>query len=84
MPASHGRSRRSGIAPSLLWDGRAAHPVLINVDDPERLKPIDPASCDGVGLTRTEFLFHGRDGFPDEETQFAATGRSWNGLKAAQ
>jgi phosphoenolpyruvate-protein phosphotransferase (PTS system enzyme I) len=44
--------------------------VLINIDDPERLAAIDPASCDGVGLTRTEFLFHGTSGFPDEQTQF--------------
>lgn len=44
--------------------------VLINVDDPERLVAIDPASCDGVGLTRTEFLFHGTDGLADEDAQF--------------
>ena len=44
--------------------------VLINVDDPERLSAVDPASCDGIGLTRTEFLFHEDQGFPDEGTQF--------------
>ncbi|WP_333832688.1 putative PEP-binding protein [Rubrimonas sp.] len=47
--------------------------VLINVDDPGLLDALDPAICDGVGLTRTEFLFEG--GAPDEETQFRAYAR---------
>jgi phosphotransferase system enzyme I (PtsI) len=45
--------------------------VYINIDDPRRLASLDAASCDGVGLTRTEFLFHGPSGLPDEETQLA-------------
>ena len=44
--------------------------VYINVEDPEQLTNIDPADCDGIGLVRTEFLFHGVQGLPDEETQF--------------
>ncbi|HEX5794490.1 MAG TPA: phosphoenolpyruvate-utilizing N-terminal domain-containing protein, partial [Geminicoccaceae bacterium] len=40
--------------------------VLLNVDDPAALRELDPAHCDGIGLTRTEFLFHGRE-LPDEE-----------------
>jgi phosphotransferase system enzyme I (PtsI) len=43
--------------------------VYVNVDDPLLLGELDPAHCDGIGLTRTEFLFHG-DGLPDEETQY--------------
>lgn len=43
--------------------------VLINVAEPEELDAIDPAICDGVGLTRTEFLFHSGAGLPDEDTQ---------------
>jgi phosphotransferase system enzyme I (PtsI) len=35
------------------------------------LATLDPGHCDGVGLTRTEFLFRGGD-LPDEETQFRA------------
>jgi phosphoenolpyruvate-protein phosphotransferase (PTS system enzyme I) len=30
---------------------------------------LDPASCDGIGLVRTEFLFHGGE-LPDEESQY--------------
>ena len=43
--------------------------VLLNVDDPSRLAGVDPSYCDGIGLTRTEFLFHRTAGLPDEETQ---------------
>ena len=43
--------------------------VLLNVDDPTALAGVDPSHCDGIGLTRTEFLFHGADGLPDEQTQ---------------
>jgi phosphotransferase system enzyme I (PtsI) len=44
--------------------------VVINVADPADVGRIDIASCDGVGLMRTEFLF-GRS-LPDEETQYRA------------
>ena len=43
--------------------------VLVNVDDPSRLAGIEASFCDGIGLTRTEFLFHRAAGLPDEETQ---------------
>ncbi len=46
--------------------------VLINVDDPAGLAALDPDHCDGIGLTRTEFLFEKSGGLPDEETQFRA------------
>ncbi|HSA80889.1 MAG TPA: putative PEP-binding protein, partial [Geminicoccaceae bacterium] len=45
--------------------------VLVNVDDPALLATLDPRHCDGVGLTRTEFLFRGAE-LPDEDTQFCA------------
>ncbi|WP_342239078.1 phosphoenolpyruvate--protein phosphotransferase [Inquilinus sp. OTU3971] len=48
--------------------------VLINLADPAELGRIDPAICDGVGLVRTEFLFHG-GGLPDEARQVAAYSR---------
>ncbi|MCY4284661.1 MAG: HPr family phosphocarrier protein [Thiotrichales bacterium] len=44
--------------------------VLVNVDDPTGLASVDPAHCDGIGLARTELLFHGADGRPGEQTQF--------------
>ena len=52
-------------------DGTAIK-VLINLGDPAELDDLDPAICDGVGLVRSEFLFYGRDGLPDEETQYQA------------
>jgi len=44
--------------------------VMINVARPEELSTIDPEHVDGIGLVRTEFLFHGRERLPDEEEQY--------------
>ena len=44
--------------------------MYINVADLQGLDAIDPASCDGIGLARTEFLFQREAGLPDEETQY--------------
>lgn len=46
--------------------------MLLNVDDPAVLQGVAPAHCDGIGLTRTEFLLRGAAALPDEETQFRA------------
>src|SRR5262249_38458212 len=46
--------------------------VHVNADDPRILSSVDPAHCDGIGLTRTEFLFHGAATLPDEDVQLAA------------
>jgi len=54
--------------PAVTGDGQRVH-VYVNVDDPALLDNLDPAHCDGIGLTRTEFLFHGRQ-LPDEEQQY--------------
>jgi phosphotransferase system enzyme I (PtsI) len=43
--------------------------VLVNIDEPDRLDAIVTEHCDGVGLTRTEFLFTG-DRLPDEDRQY--------------
>lgn len=59
-------------APAATADGTPIA-ILINVDDPAVLDGVDPDICDGVGLTRTEFLF--RDGVPDEATQLEAYAR---------
>jgi phosphotransferase system enzyme I (PtsI) len=44
--------------------------VMINIAHPAELDALDPALCDGIGLTRTELLFAGV--LPDEETQYLA------------
>lgn len=46
--------------------------VQINVADPTELDGLDPAMCDGIGLTRTELLFPAAGGLPDEDAQYAA------------
>jgi phosphotransferase system enzyme I (PtsI) len=56
--------------PAVTADGQRVH-VYVNVDDPALLDGLDPAHCDGIGLTRTEFLFQGRE-LPDEEQQYGA------------
>jgi phosphoenolpyruvate-protein phosphotransferase (PTS system enzyme I) len=43
--------------------------TLVNIDHPGILASLDAAHCDGVGLTRTEFLFSGPGGLPDEAAQ---------------
>lgn len=42
--------------------------TMINVDHPAVLESVAQGHCDGIGLTRTEFLF--ADGAPEEEAQF--------------
>ena len=54
--------------------------ILVNVDEPSLLSDVPAGACDGVGLTRTEFLF--QDGqLPDEQRQLAAYRRllAWAG-----
>jgi phosphotransferase system enzyme I (PtsI) len=55
--------------PGATRDG-VAIAVHLNVSDPAELASLDPVVCDGIGLVRTEFLFHARRGLPDEETQY--------------
>jgi phosphoenolpyruvate-protein phosphotransferase (PTS system enzyme I) len=66
--------------PAVTADG-ARVDVLVNIADPDETAHIDIASCDGVGLMRTEFLFG--HGLPDEEVQLAAYRKvlTWAGGK---
>jgi phosphotransferase system enzyme I (PtsI) len=45
--------------------------VLANIADVNELASLDPSSCDGIGLVRTELLI-GRTELHDEEKQYAA------------
>jgi phosphotransferase system enzyme I (PtsI) len=58
------------LRPAATVDGTHVA-VHVNIADLAELDGLDPASCDGVGLVRTELLFGGR-ALPDEESQFAA------------
>jgi phosphotransferase system enzyme I (PtsI) len=55
--------------PAVTADGTriAMH---LNISDPAEIDELDPAICDGIGLVRTELLFHGIGGLPDEQAQY--------------
>ncbi|ANY82819.1 phosphoenolpyruvate--protein phosphotransferase (plasmid) [Microvirga ossetica] len=57
------------LKPAVTADGTPIA-VQVNIADPAELDALDLASCDGIGLVRTELLFGGR-GLPDEEHQVA-------------
>jgi phosphotransferase system enzyme I (PtsI) len=56
-------------APARTADGTdvAMHLNIVGADELARL---DPGICDGIGLFRTEFLFHGEKSLPDEDAQY--------------
>ncbi|MEZ5829825.1 MAG: phosphoenolpyruvate--protein phosphotransferase [Dongiaceae bacterium] len=68
-------------APATLPNGEPVM-VMINTAGPDDLVLLDPAICDGIGLVRSEFLFHGAT-LPDEETQYGAYRRilEWAGRR---
>jgi phosphoenolpyruvate-protein phosphotransferase (PTS system enzyme I) len=74
MSAAKRRNARSEAfrtRPAMTADGTEIA-VLINVADPLEVEALDPADCDGVGLVRTEFLFHSGKDLADEEAQYLA------------
>jgi phosphotransferase system enzyme I (PtsI) len=66
--------------PAATASGEAVK-VMINVGDPAEIAGLEAAVCDGIGLVRSEFLFHGRRGLPGEDEQLAAYRRllDWAG-----
>jgi phosphotransferase system enzyme I (PtsI) len=70
VAAAADRAAETTIRQPAVTRNGAAVAVLINLADPAELDRVDPAICDGVGLVRTEFLFHG-DRLPDEDRQCA-------------
>jgi len=71
---------RFRLAPATRRSGERVD-ILVNVAGVEELEHIDPASCDGIGLMRSEFLFRDGAPLPDEETQYRAYRRfvEWAG-----
>jgi len=57
--------------PVVTRDG-VAIAVSVNISGPRDLASIEPASCDGVGLFRTELMFRSGEPLPDEEAQYQA------------
>ena len=79
---ARGLEERFRLRPAARRDGTRID-ILINVAGVEELDHIDPASCDGIGLMRSEFLFRDGAPLPDEETQYRAYRRfvEWAGGK---
>jgi phosphoenolpyruvate-protein phosphotransferase (PTS system enzyme I) len=57
--------------PAITRDGTRIA-LNLNVGAADELDGVDPAICDGIGLVRTELLFHAPGGLPDEEAQYRA------------
>ncbi len=62
---------RNAIQPALTAEGERVE-IFVNIADPCEVDAIDVATVDGVGLMRTEFLFGGEHGLPDEDEQYTA------------
>jgi len=69
--ARDARAAAMAVRPAITADGTPIA-IHLNISNLDELSAIDPASCDGVGLVRTEFLFEGAAGMPDEAAQLAA------------
>jgi len=73
--ADHRRAveaQRALLTRPAVTAGGEAVTVMLNLASTAELADLDPAVADGVGLVRSEFLFHGRHGLPDEEEQLQA------------
>jgi phosphoenolpyruvate-protein phosphotransferase (PTS system enzyme I) len=68
--ASRALAESAALRPAVTLDGTPIR-VMLNIADPAELEGLDPAICDGIGLVRTELLFHERHELPDEEQQYA-------------
>jgi phosphotransferase system enzyme I (PtsI) len=64
------RAHTAALQRALTKDGTPIR-IMLNIADPGELNGLDPAICDGIGLVRTELLFHDRRELPDEEQQYA-------------
>ncbi|MBO4819018.1 MAG: phosphoenolpyruvate--protein phosphotransferase, partial [Firmicutes bacterium] len=66
--------------PSETKDGRKIK-LAANIGSPDDLELVLKNDAEGIGLFRSEFLYLGRDDFPDEETQFVAYKKVLEGMK---
>ena len=57
--------------PAVTRDGTRIA-LNLNAGSADELDGVDPVICDGIGLVRTELLFHAPGGLPDEEAQYQA------------
>ena len=59
------------VRPAVTKDGTRIA-LNLNAGSADELEGLDPAICDGIGLVRTEILFHGPGALPDEDAQYQA------------
>jgi phosphotransferase system enzyme I (PtsI) len=71
LAGSEAEAAQAALQPAITACGTRVT-MLVNLGDPAELARIDPKICDGVGLTRTEFLFGAGRALPDEAAQYAA------------
>ena len=67
---AHALAIAAAMRPAVTADGTRIS-IMLNIADPRELSDLDPAICDGIGLVRTEFLFHDQQGLPNEEQQYS-------------
>lgn len=75
-----GRLWRLRHTPAVTLDGQKIE-LLANIELPEDAPQALKAGAVGVGLFRSEFLFMGRRGMPDEEEQYQAYLRAVRGME---
>jgi phosphoenolpyruvate-protein phosphotransferase (PTS system enzyme I) len=63
------RPLKTAFSPFLTKTGMRIE-LMMNVARLEDVAKTDPSVCDGIGLVRTEFLFHQRGALTSEEQQF--------------
>jgi phosphotransferase system enzyme I (PtsI) len=66
---SQAREAASAFSGPVLTASGEPVQLMINVTGLAELRDIDPSKVDGIGLMRTEFLFHERETLPTEEEQ---------------
>ena len=54
---SRARADSAALRAAVTRDGTPVR-IMLNIADPAELDDLDPAICDGIGLVRTELLFH--------------------------
>ncbi len=57
------------VRPAITKDGTRIA-LNLNASSADELEGLDPAISDGIGLVRTEILFHGPGALPDEDAQY--------------
>jgi len=71
LASQQAREREFLHRPAITMD-KVKIEVLVNVAGVDELDHIDIATCDGIGLMRTEFLFRDGAPLPGEDEQFSA------------